>query len=174
MPKRILQVLIGSLLAFLIISAPSFAQAISKVNCCRVKRDIQLDNVTTCPVGVDPDGGCINGTFTFLANRVVGPAEDRVFNCSLGGTSTPIQDATPHWGMVCLINSVYKVTDIVFWFALSLSIIMGIVSAFFFLTAAGEPSKIERARNVFIGVVVGTVIAVSAKLITSLIISIVV
>ncbi|MFH0987631.1 MAG: pilin [Patescibacteria group bacterium] len=166
------------LISLIIVPIVSFAQtAIHRTNCCKLSYTIQLDNVDICnPIGCDPDvAGCCTrqATYTFNQGQNIGPAEAGVIQCWLGSSQVAINVASPHWGMVCLMNTINTITDVVFWFALALSVIMGVLTGFFFITAAGEPSKIERAKGMLIWLVVGIAIAVSAKLIAALIQSVI-
>jgi len=179
MSKKISLIFVSILVIILIsiVYFPVMAQTMHKVSCCQLSYEITLDDIDICaPVGCDPEtaGCCVRvPSQTFLEGDIIGPAEDGVTQCWLGSSQVNIGIATPHWGMVCLINTIYSITDWVFWFALALSIIIGIVTGFFFLTAGGEPYKIEKARGMFIWLVVGIAVAVSAKVLTALIIAIV-
>jgi len=177
----ILILLLTTLLSLL---TPFFTKAaMHKTSCCRLAYQVELDDVDICgppigqPAGCDPEtAGCcqVQATWTFLENQTIGPIEEGVTQCWLGESQVNIDIPTPHWGMVCLINSINTVTDVLFWFALSLSVIVGIITGFFFFTAGGEPYKIEKAKSMLVWLVVGIAVAVSAKLITALIMAIVV
>lgn len=166
------------LLIFILFPFLCFAQAVMRPNCCKLDHNISIEDVVICaPPGCDPEvPGCCAApaTVTLPEGRVVGVAEAGVVNCWLGGTvQVPIQTATPHWGMICLLDSIYTFTDIVFWLALSLAIIMGVIAGIFFLTAGGDPKKLERTKSMVFWIVVGIAVAISAKAITALVIAIV-
>ena len=183
MAKKNYSILVLIFLINLILFVPFFTKAIHKTSCCRLAYQVELDDVDICgppigqPAGCDPENaGCcqVQATWTFLENQTIGPIEQGVTQCWLGSSQVNIDIPTPHWGMVCLINTINTVTDVFFWFALSLSVIVGIITGFFFFTAGGEPYKIEKAKSMLIWLVVGIAVAVSAKLITALIMAIVV
>lgn len=189
--RRIISISIVILITISFLSfLPISANALRRPSCCEMNHNIDLEDVDVKTAarlapGLTTEYEAIDrqATWPFNDGDIVGDVSDEdnddvidagETDCNLGTSGPfPLTVATPVWGMVCLMDSVYTVTDFVFWLALSLSIIMGIVSGFYFFTSAGEPYKIERARSVLTWVIVGTVVAVAAKLITALIISIV-
>lgn len=180
MIKKNVLFLITILISFPLIS---FSAEIHRVECCELNHDITLDDITICgppigqPAGCDPEtAGCCQkqATWRFNEGEVIGVIATGVTQCWLGAVQVNIDIPTPSWGMVCLLDAIYNVTDAVFWFALSLSIIMGMVVGIFFLTAGGDPRKIEKAKNMWIWIVVGIAVAISAKLIPALVMAIVI
>ncbi|MFH0987632.1 MAG: hypothetical protein V1841_01930 [Patescibacteria group bacterium] len=66
------------------------------------------------------------------------------------------------------MDTVYTVTDWIFWIFLAFVIIMGVATGFMFLTAGGDPGKIEKARGMIVYLVIGIIVAVVVKLIPAL------
>lgn len=77
-------------------------------------------------------------------------------------------EPNPDWGGCCTMDTVYTVTDWIFWIFLAFVIIMGIVTGFMFMTAGGDPGKIEKARGMIVYLVIGIVVAVIVKVIPAL------
>ena len=155
------------------------------VNCCRLTRNINLDDVTVCgppvgqPLGCDPDPdidpNCCQrlDSYVFNEDQVVGEATEGITQCWLGNVKQTINVPTPSWGMVCLLNSIYNVTDWVFRFALVLSVLVGLAAGFLFMTAGGDPRKLEQSKNILFWMIIGVVIAVLEKLVPSIIMSVI-
>jgi len=181
---------------FILLPLITFSAEIHAVNCCQLNHEITLDDIT---VKARADGQLDVGdpieyqtiekraSYAFLDGAIVGEVHDEDDDgiidpptadldeneCYVGNTIQLLDVSSPSWGMVCLVNTIYNITDWVFWFALALAIIMGGITGFFFMTAGGEPYKAEKARSMFIWVVVGIAVAVSAKVITALIMAVV-
>jgi len=150
MRKKIL-IFFGTIILFVLpfLTLAQFPEA-EMSNCCELKHDI------------DTVAGYLDGD-------VVGePAAGQP--CSSKGQTLTVTagDSTPDWGGVCTMDTVYTVTDFIFWIFFSVAIIMGIVTGFMFLTAGGNPAQMERARSMFMYIVIGIVVAVAVKLIPSL------
>ena len=87
--------------------------------------------------------------------------------------SPVITDAKYHgkndWGATCLINSIYRVTDYIFFIVFAVSVGLVAVGAFFYTTAAGEADKITKGKNFILYAMIGLVIAAFSKAIPSLV-----
>lgn len=59
-----------------------------------------------------------------------------------------------------LIN---RIIDFIFWIAISIAPIIIIVGGFYFLTAAGDPEKINTAKKIILWALIGLLIIISAK-----------
>lgn len=55
------------------------------------------------------------------------------------------------------------ITDIVFTILLSIAGLFLIISGFFYITAAGDPEKIKKAKQMLINALIGVAIALAAK-----------
>ena len=85
-----------------------------------------------------------------------------------GSTITANLKDEADWGGVCTMDTVYTVTDWIFWIFLAFVVIMGVWTGFMFMTAGGDPGKIEKARGMIVYLVIGIVVAVIVKLIPAL------
>lgn len=154
-----LAVLVAVLLPFLV-----FAQETNQ--CCRLTRDITLNNLTyakaALPCSYTP------GFTALLKGEVIG-AGDCQNNapepdvCISKGATTAIDIETQEWGTVCLLDSIYSVTDWIFYFILVIAVFIGIMSAKMFLTSIGKPERLNKAREFLMYMVVGLVIASLSK-----------
>ena len=59
-----------------------------------------------------------------------------------------------------LIN---KIIDFIFYLSLGIAPIMIIVAGFYFITAAGDPAKIEIAKKIILWTLIGLLVIMSAK-----------
>lgn len=73
------------------------------------------------------------------------------------------------WGILCILNTIYRVADLAFAILVAFSILMILLSAFTFMTAAGTPIKVEQARNYVLYAIVGLVVAFLARAIPSIV-----
>jgi hypothetical protein len=87
--------------------------------------------------------------------------------CTKGTTVSETQ--TKAWGMCCLLDAVYTVTD---WIFVILIIVVGLLiiwGAFDIVTAAGSTEKVSAGRNKILYAVIGLVVALLAKAIPSVV-----
>jgi len=81
----------------------------------------------------------------------------------------PIED----YGMCCLVNTIYSVTDWIFYIALVFVGIMIVIGAFYIITAGGAPDKVNTGRNYILYAVIGMVVAFFARAIPAIVKSLV-
>ena len=145
------KILIGlgalALIALPYIALAQFPKA-QMSNCCKLKHDI------------DTVAGWLENDV--VSEKAVGA------NCYAKGQTLVVTDSTPDWGGVCTMDSVYTVTDFLFWIFTTFSVIMGIFVGVMFMTAGGNPSQMEKARSMVTYLVIGIVVAIAVKLIPSL------
>ena len=127
-----------------LIAAPMIASAQATAKeCCKIKRSYT-------------DLGC-------NANTIVGPAGG---SCDIdNGITCP----TNNWGTICLMETVYNITDWIFYIVLSIAVIFGVISGFMFMTSGGDPTKTEKARNLLMYMAIGLVVAALAKVVPSIV-----
>lgn len=66
-------------------------------------------------------------------------------------------------------KTIGSVVTVVFWIFTVIAVIMMIIAAYYFLTAAGDPEKVNTARNYIIWTVVALVVAFLSRAIVTLI-----
>ena len=67
--------------------------------------------------------------------------------------------------MCCLFNTIYTVTDWVFYILLIIVVFMMVLGGFYFVTAAGDPERATKGRQLIVYALIGLVIALLARLI---------
>ena len=76
---------------------------------------------------------------------------------------------TKKWGLCCLVDSIYNVTDWLFYVLMAGIAILFILAGFFFITAGGDTTKITQSKRfVFYGII-GLILALMARIIPSII-----
>lgn len=88
--------------------------------------------------------------------------------CNSQGQTLNIDVSTADWGGVCTMDTVYTITDFVFWLFFAVAIIFGIIAGFMFMSAGGNPQQLDKAKSMFTYLVIGIVVAVAVRLIPSL------
>ena len=104
-------------------------------------------------------------------------AIERADECTVATTDAdasnmcdPSADSTgPTCGFCCMLNTIYKVTDWLFYILILLVTIMIIYGGFMYITASGDPAKAEKGKAVLTYAIIGLAIALLAKVIPSLI-----
>ncbi len=120
--------------------------------CCKVNQEIKYGSADTDIV---------------QANTIVGPANAQ---CDLNedGT-TDTYTINGEWGMICLLNTVYTVTNWIFYLLTLLAVLMIIYGGFVYITGAGDPAKATKGKGILTFAVIGLAIALLAKFIPSLV-----
>lgn len=145
--KKILSALV--LISFLaVLVVPMVASAQEPPNeCCTLKRAIKLDSAEC------------------FAGEVAAPTAVAAGDCT-GGYCT---DSAAKWGMFCIMNTLYSVTDWVFVILVAVAGLMVIMGAFTLLMAAGNPEKVTSGRNYILYAAIGLVVGFLAKAIPNLV-----
>ena len=66
-------------------------------------------------------------------------------------------------GMCCLMSTIYRITDWIFFIVIALVVIFVLIGAFMFVTAGGSAEKTLSARNYLIYAAIGMLVALLAK-----------
>lgn len=66
-------------------------------------------------------------------------------------------------GACCFLDTIYTVTDWIFYIAFAIAIIFIIMGAFTIITAGGSPEKVQTGRNYIVYAVIGLLIGLAAK-----------
>ena len=64
--------------------------------------------------------------------------------------------------LCCVISSIYRVTDWVFFFLMAIVVFMVLLGAFSLLTAGGDPEKVDKGRKYILWAAVGFIVALLA------------
>jgi hypothetical protein len=87
------------------------------------------------------------------------------FNCPNVNTNCPYNSTNWTCGACCLLDTIYTVTDWVFYIVLAFVIIFIMLGAFTIMTAGGAPEKVNTGRNYIIYAIVGLIVGLMAKMI---------
>ena len=83
-------------------------------------------------------------------------------------SGTVLTSSDDDWGMLCLLDSVYNVTDWIFYGLLSLVSVFTVYGGFMIVMAGGDSEKVTAGRNYIIYATVGLVVAFLSKVIPSI------
>lgn len=72
---------------------------------------------------------------------------------------------TSAYGLLCTLGVIKQIADLLFLLVTILSVAAIVYSAFLFLTSAGDPTKTALAKNWLLYAIVGLVVAVIARII---------
>ena len=81
------------------------------------------------------------------------------------GANISIED----YGMCCLVNTIYSITDWIFYILMAFVGVMIIIGAFTIITAGGAPEKVTSGRNYVLYAVIGMVVAFFARAIPAIV-----
>lgn len=139
--KKLFSILITiNLLAFLALPLTVGAVGEEQLpNCCKLQRNItiQSDAATTGECPTEPGQTC---TITGCTTR-----------------------ASSYWGMFCLLNTLYNITNWVFVILVALAAIFVIVGAMNILWSGGNQERVTSGRNYILYAMVGLLLAFLAK-----------
>ena len=139
-------VAIVSLFLLAVAILPAYAQSAPKDN-CTIGRVMTVKGVS------------------YAKDDVVGPT------VSTGGP--PVTTiATPDWGTVCLINSINAVVDWIFLFLLVISVALIAIAGFLWMTSGGDAAKTKTAGQMIVAALIGIVIALLARVLPAVVLSI--
>jgi len=70
-----------------------------------------------------------------------------------------------NWAAYCTIDTIYTVTDWIFWIVMILALLMFVIGGGIFVTSAGDPERAARGKKIVVYGIIGLAIALLAKLI---------
>ncbi|MEK7813667.1 MAG: pilin, partial [Candidatus Desantisbacteria bacterium] len=138
------------------------AQTESLQSCCLVNKTITAGNTT---ITVTP------GTPKWVGPTATGVCDtngDGKIIASGTGADSSIT-ASEDWGMICLLNTIYTVTNWIFYIMTLIAVLMIVFGGFTYITAAGDPAKAGKGKTILTYAIIGLAIALIAKLIPSLV-----
>jgi len=147
--KKVLSIFI--LIVLLVgITAPgiSSAQKEKPRECCTLRSRVDLgqDGICVEKAIAAPDGN---------AAKACGTSSHTCYNES--------------WGMFCLFNTIYSVTNWLFYFLIVIAVLFVIIGGAAYMLSAGNSERAERGKSIIIFAIVGLALALIAKLIPSIV-----
>ncbi|OGZ59593.1 MAG: hypothetical protein A3B96_02080 [Candidatus Spechtbacteria bacterium RIFCSPHIGHO2_02_FULL_43_15b] len=88
-----------------------------------------------------------------------------------GGVSVGVP--TSDWGAICLIDSVNKIVDWMFFILLTVAFTFIVIAGFMWIVSAGSSEKQQAAGKMIVAALVGIVIALFAKILPAILLGIV-
>lgn len=155
-----------SLTVLILVLLPLFVSAQGITECCRLHRNISVRNLTYAGSGAICS--FVPGSTTLEQGQIIG-AGDCINNgtepdtCFLKETATQIDIESAEWGTICLLESVYSVTDWIFYFLMAVAVFMGLLAAKMFTASVGNLERISRAKEVLTLIEIGIVVAALVK-----------
>jgi hypothetical protein len=148
--KKILSLLILSLLVVGLI-APVMAGAQDQTikECCKISQTINIGDAGTCAKG-----------------DIAAPDNAASVPC---GTGTLCPALAGNWGMFCLVNVIYTVTNWIFYIMMIAVVIVFVAAGAIYMMSSGDAEKTKSAKGLMIYGIVGLVVALIAKLIPSVV-----
>jgi hypothetical protein len=162
MKKVVSYLAILSLIVVLIVPSLVSAQV---SECCKLRRDIEVRDKT------------------YQKDLIVGFRSLKATECRFGAVDEACTDtdgngiidqttdcySEDRGGSVCLINTIYSITDWIFYILMAFVGIMIIIGAFTIITAGGSPEKVTSGRNYVLYAVIGMVVAFFARAIPAIV-----
>ena len=116
--------------------------------CCVLKRAIELEGVSCS------------------ADDIAASGPTAATEC---GSNTYCADSGPKWGMFCLMNTFYSITDWIFVIMVAIAGLLIIIGAFILLTSAGTPEKISSGRGYIMYAAIGLIVGLLSKAVPALV-----
>lgn len=133
---------LGILVAPIMVSAQEAPR-----DCCTLKRAITLD------------------TASCSADDVAAPNAAAAIACD----GPYCSDSADKWGMFCLMNTLYSITDWIFVILVGLAGIFVIWGALTLIMAGGSPEKVSSGRNYVMYAAIGLIVGFLARAIPALV-----
>ena len=154
--KKILSLLILSLLVVgLIAPVMAGAQDQKIKECCVIGQPIDLDETGTATANVTK---CAK-------DSVAAPDQTAADICKTSATLC----GKDKWGMYCLVNVVYNVTNWIFYLMMVAVVIVFVIAAAMFMMSSGDAEKTKSAKGLMVYGIIGLIIALVAKLVPSVV-----
>ena len=142
-----------------LIGTVGIASAQSDINeCCKVTNNIE-------GVGDTVDG---SATPVFVGPKTDSPC-DTDGNGIIDNQDTGTIVARSDWAMLCLLNTVFTVTNWIFYILTLLAVLFIIYGGFTYLTSSGDPTKSAKGKGILTYAIIGLAIALLAKFVPSLV-----
>ena len=164
--KKFISVLaVVSLLVTIIIPFTAVAQPPETLpEGCQMQNDV---GVAECP----EEGFCSSaGTAAIPGVPAVGtPGEAGYVPAVPAVPAIDVCGPQGRWGVCCMLNTLFTVTNWVFYIMTIIAVLMIVFGGFTYITAAGDPTKAGKGKSILTFAIIGLAIALIAKLIPSLV-----
>ena len=94
-----------------------------------------------------------------------------ISGCKVGDPVT--QATTPDFGMCCFVQTIHKITNWIFYIMTVIAILLFVYGGITFMTSMGNPDGATKGKNILIYAIIGLIVALLAKIVPSIVVSIV-
>ncbi len=107
-------------------------------------------------------------------NHIVAPTTSKKYWCDTNDNGIhDVDEQTIHvtkkWGECCVVDSIYNITDWLFYALMAGIAILFTIAGFLFVSAGGDTSKISNSKKFIFYGVIGLVLALMARIIPGII-----
>jgi len=148
---------------FFFLFLPSFTFSRTTSNCCQIRSSFHFN-------GKDWFSGYCYGEVGGTDTVCVAPGGKTLCKETTGnyepgkGTIERVD-----WGVGCILNTVYRITDLIFMILIIIAIVVSLAGAYNILTAGGDAEKLNKGRDLILYAILGTVVAFFARAIPSIV-----
>ena len=129
--------------------------------CCKLKKSIEVKGVTYKDTHVI-------AARSMTTDECPVAAADITTACPITGETTG-DCHTKHWGTVCLFNTIYGVTDLLFGILLALAVLFFVYGGVTMVMASGDAEKFTKGKDYIMYALIGIFVALIAKALPSII-----
>lgn len=116
-------------------------------------------------------------TLTVMMVPMVALAQAPPETCAIGRDLTSVDSACfngavvdiDDYGMCCLLNTIYSVTDWIFVILVAVAALFVILGGVNIVTAGGSPENVEKGRTYIISAAIGLAVALLSKAVPSIV-----
>lgn len=169
--RKLLAISLMPILPFVVFGVffaiPSDAQ-VNPLNHCLLFQEISVDGIVLLK-GSDIKSGPDDIVDLDKGTGINSPT-DPIIGVE-GGVSVGVP--TSDWGAICLIDSVNKIVDWMFFILLTVAFTFIVIAGFMWIVSAGSSEKQQAAGKMIVAALVGIVIALFAKILPAILLGIV-
>ncbi|MEK9153602.1 MAG: pilin [Patescibacteria group bacterium] len=158
--KKILSLLVLTVLVVSLVAPVAvLAQGTDKIKeCCKISQAIDVKDGNEC---------------TIVPNKTTLSTPNTTAAADCGWTTADAGKfnvcGNENWGMYCLLNVVYIVTNWIFYLMMIAVVIVFVIAGAKYMMSSGDPEKTKSAKNLMIFGIVGLIVALIAKLVPSVV-----
>ncbi len=152
------KILISSILSLILIAS------FFNIGAERVSAQLDIERADEPPQCCKIRHSIMVGGRRIPAGSVLGPTRDSSCECEY-----MITHATPYWAGICLIDGIQTISDWIFWIAFIVTGIAILFAGITFVTAAGDPERVAKAKKIFFYSLIGVLVIVLAEFIPGIV-----
>jgi len=153
------KILISSILSLILIAS------FFNIGAERVSAQLDIETADVPPQCCKIRHSITVGGTKISAGSVLGPK----LNLPPGFCEYTVDVATPYWAGICLIDGIQTISDWIFWIAFIVTGIAILFAGITFVTAAGDPERVAKAKKIFFYSLIGVLVIVLAEFIPGIV-----